>query len=298
MNYGYIKLPRSLFDDPLWKSLPLTYRHVYLTILQHMAFKPINLDDFGLLTVVNPGQLLITERELVKKCCSLEIDKSLVHRSLIKFENIDFSNHKTNQRKTLITITRKDILELIEPNFEPNSNQTRTIKQQREERKEEKNNNKEVGFEVVDDAVVAVGFYKCLENLPLTFENKTVLQEFPEDRVISAIAYATHPTTKIKQDLISTLVWHCKKTEIIQPKELKRTDQQRAAIEYNEALRGLGQEKYYEKNKKLIDENRLFLIMNGIEMPISLNHPIREITKDLNNSLKSIGSSKIVSISA
>ena len=145
MNNGYIKLPRSLLNDPLWRSLPLTYRNVYLTILQYMAYKPLLLDDFGKLTLINPGQLLITERDLVKKCCSLEIDKSLVHRSLIKFEKLNFSNQKTNQRKTLITITRKDILELLEPEFEPNSNQTRTIKEQREQRKEVKEGNVAMG---------------------------------------------------------------------------------------------------------------------------------------------------------
>lgn len=132
MNDGYIKIPRSLLNDPIWKSLPFTYRHIYLTILQHMAFEACKQNDFGLLTELQPGQFLTTERKLVDLCDEEEIDKSLIHRALIKFRSLGFSNHKTNRKKTIITITRTDILELLKPRIEPNSNQTRTIKEESE----------------------------------------------------------------------------------------------------------------------------------------------------------------------
>lgn len=133
MNDGYIKIPRSLLNDPIWKSLPYTYRHIYLTILQHMAFEACKQNDFGLLTELQPGQFLTTERKLVDLCDEEEIDKSLIHRALIKFRSLGFSNHKTNRKKTIITITRTDILELLKPRIEPNSNQTRTIKEESED---------------------------------------------------------------------------------------------------------------------------------------------------------------------
>lgn len=146
-NLGFIKLPRSLLEDPLWKSLPYTYRHVYLTILANVVFKPTIQDDFGVLISLSPGQFLTTERELVRLCDEPDIDKSLVHRALEKFKKLNFSNQTSNHKKTIITISRADILELIEPNFEPNSNQTRTkLEPQKKNDKNDKNdkNNKDI----------------------------------------------------------------------------------------------------------------------------------------------------------
>lgn len=158
-NFGYFKLPRSLLSDPLWKGLPYTYRHIFLTILSYVVFKPTVQDDFGVLVNLMPGQFMTTERELVKLCAENDIDKSCIHRALEKFKKLGFSNQTSNHKKTIITITRKDICELIEPNFEPNSNQTRTTKEQRQERKEEEQQQLQIP-KVVEpkksDAVVAV----------------------------------------------------------------------------------------------------------------------------------------------
>lgn len=161
-NQGFIKLPRSLLDDPNWKNLPYTYRHVFLTILANMVFKPTIMDDFGVLIHLRPGQLLITERRLVKLCDEPDIDRSLVHRALVKFKTCHFSDQTSNHKKTIITITRKDILQLIEPNFDHNSNQTRTLKEECKERKEVKEINNlcpKPKFLVLADAITLADFF-------------------------------------------------------------------------------------------------------------------------------------------
>ncbi len=125
-NCGFIQIPRSLLSDRLWKDLPFTYRHVFLTILQHMAYKETIQDDFGVLVTVKPGQLLTTQRRLADLCEEDDIDRCLVQRSLLKLQNLGFSIQETIHKKTLITIARADILQLIDPNFDPNSIQTRS----------------------------------------------------------------------------------------------------------------------------------------------------------------------------
>ncbi len=149
-NYGFIKLPRSLLDDPIWKSFSLEYRAIFLAIIFNAAFCEMELDDFGTKTLIRPGQLLMTERQLIEEAFPPTNDskkiskyKSACHRALKKFASVGFSNHKTNHKKTIHTILREDILELIEPNFEPNSNQTRTKlePQKKKEKKEKKEKN-------------------------------------------------------------------------------------------------------------------------------------------------------------
>lgn len=60
----------------------------------------------------------------------------------------------------------------------------------------------------VCDAVVV--FYKCIENIDLTEKQKQSLMKYPEEDVIQAVSFATHPNTKIKTTLIKTIMWAIK----------------------------------------------------------------------------------------
>ena len=166
MTSGFIKIPRSLLTDDSWKSLPYTYRHVFLTILEHVSFKETTQDDFGVNVKVKPGQLLITQRRLEELCNEPDIDRSLIQRAYKKFFQLGFSIQETIHKKTLITITRTDICELIDPKFNPNSIQTRSIKEECKERKEDKRPptnqslpSKVVGMEVGQSSGPVGGFF-------------------------------------------------------------------------------------------------------------------------------------------
>lgn len=136
-KYGFLKFPRSFTDDEVWQSLSADYRSVFLTLLVNYAWKDTIQDDHGKLTMVKIGQCLMTERQIMNESFpKSEIEnspakcKSTVHRALAHFKKVQFSNHETNHKKLIHTLLRVDLLDMFEPSFEPNSNQTRTIKQE------------------------------------------------------------------------------------------------------------------------------------------------------------------------
>lgn len=131
-NYGFIRLPRAFLTDSTWCNFTSRDQHAYMTFLINMAFKDHDLDCRGILIKIRPGQYLTTERAFADLCNAMrpkdmeEFDKSFIHRWLVKMERCHFSNHESNQGKTIITCTRTDIMELIEPEIEPKVNQNRT----------------------------------------------------------------------------------------------------------------------------------------------------------------------------
>jgi hypothetical protein len=229
MKNGYIRIPRSLLQDPLWICLPLTYRHVYLTILENMAFAPTTQDDFGVLVHLNPGQLLTTERDLVDLCRLKEIDRSLVRRSLVKFLIIGFSTQTSAHRKTIITITRDDILELVDPNFDPNSTQTRpkldpNSTQTRPLKEEYKNEKNEKNIYVASPMLdlffssLILKFPEVENSVKKTKQEdeimKGLVEEFGEQQVKEVIRYAhgskfwiryIHTVSKLREKYLTLL---------------------------------------------------------------------------------------------
>lgn len=147
-NLGYIKLPRCLLDDPLWIDLSLEDQHVFLILLQHVCYKPRKFDDHGHLIELNPGQICITERDLVK-LCNKKMTRIKVQRSLVRLRLCRFMSQEVRHKKSIITITHSSTYELInnifEPTNEPNLSQTRA-KLEPETNKEKKDNNMSVMF--------------------------------------------------------------------------------------------------------------------------------------------------------
>lgn len=104
MLNGYIEIEREFLKSPLYKSLPLTYQHVLLTIFCHASFKETKFDDHNVVVNVQAGQLLTTYRHLADLCDKDEIDRRIVERALLKFEAIGFIKKEVAHRKTLLTI--------------------------------------------------------------------------------------------------------------------------------------------------------------------------------------------------
>lgn len=129
-NLGFYSTPRSFSRSKLWNDLPLTYQKVFTTIMDHAAYKTIEMDDHGKLVLVKPGQFLTTQRELVELCRNPDIDRDVVRRALVKMKSLQILALETPQKKTLITITRKDILDVLTPNFTPISPQSHPLKEQ------------------------------------------------------------------------------------------------------------------------------------------------------------------------
>lgn len=104
MLKGYIEIEKEFLQDPLYKSLPFTYRHVLLTIFCHAAVKETKFDDHNVIVHVQSGQLLTTYRHLADLCDEDEIDRRIVERALNKFESIGILKKEVANRKTLLTI--------------------------------------------------------------------------------------------------------------------------------------------------------------------------------------------------
>lgn len=142
---GFLKFPRSFYDDPIWQSFSVEYRSIFMTLLVNFAWKDTIQDDHGQPILVKIGQCLMTERQIINESFpekevthSFAKCKSLVHRSLHHFKKVGFSNHETNQqmnqKKTLHTLLREDLLNMFEPSFEPRfepkTNLERTLKEE------------------------------------------------------------------------------------------------------------------------------------------------------------------------
>jgi hypothetical protein len=109
----YIKYTRALHNNANFKSLSYQYRHIFVTILVNMAFKPIRLNDHGHPIELRAGQMMTTYRQLVKLCDEDDIDLPKVQRALRRFEELGFSRQETIHTKTIITITEPSICESL-----------------------------------------------------------------------------------------------------------------------------------------------------------------------------------------
>jgi len=128
----------------------------------------------------------------------------------------------------------------------------------------------------------AVALYSCLnefegvKGFELTDNEKLGLMAFPIDRVIKAIDYASHPSVKIKKDLISLLHWHCKKTNpVAAPDEsdlqASSIPQHKLAYEYTEFLKECEFLNQYEANIKSISQGIASILEEGGWTTVSLN---------------------------
>lgn len=164
----FIKYTRSLHTNPVYKSLSFEYRHIFMTILVHMAFKPIQLNDHGVLIDLKPGQFMTTIRGLAKLCDEKEIDAPKVQRALTMFENVGFSIQETIHRKTIITIKEPSICESMKkPNdtgIDTKSIQDRYTKEERQEIQERKEHTPQQEIKVVGGECEIIPFSSSIQN--------------------------------------------------------------------------------------------------------------------------------------
>lgn len=271
MTSGFIQLPRSLLSDKLWKDLPYTYRHVYLTILSKVVFKPTIQDDFGVLVHLKPGQYLTTERELARLCDEPDIDRCVVQRALKKFFQFGFSIQTSIHKKTIITITREDICELIDPNFNPNSIQTRSIKEEVNKKIIRPPTTKPPSIKVLplvgSDGGLVGGFsenesqhkrnyqkdlkkdvdtahenyaplpYACLKDLKISSKDKSRLTaEFTEDIVSKSVAFCTKPGFPLKKSIDASIFYYCKNPHHMVPTKQDVIKHERVKLDNYENL--------------------------------------------------------------
>lgn len=164
---------------------------------------------------------------------------------------------------------------------EPERNQTATTRQPltKKEEKEEKR----------AAAAFSHTFYKCLDGLDLSDQEKRSLMHYGEGRVTHAVEFV-----KRKQDVdsvIGMLTWVCQQPELPElPREKRKnlTPQQKLAWEYNQFLDSNGYSSLAKQNEEMIPNDRMMILELGRPMSIVLNHSLLTLQDDFCKSKEEI----------
>lgn len=147
MDSGYIKLYRSLLEDPIWTNSTAEQCVILIQLLFFVTWKPKKWDVFGRQFTLNPGQGFVSIRDF-SKICGHGVSRQKVRTAFKRFENLGFLTQEPTQKGTLITIVnwRKyqglidDTNPVINPTLtqgQPNPNPT--IKEESKKDKKDKN---------------------------------------------------------------------------------------------------------------------------------------------------------------
>lgn len=142
---GFIKLPRSLLNDPHWKGMRSKYQKVFLILLFHTSYTQKSYSIGANLVTIGPGQFCTSIRTLVDLCnegvkfkedC---VDKNIVERSVSLFTKIGFVRQEVRHKKSIFTITYPELYEHFQSQSETQSEtKPRHNRDTNEERKERK----------------------------------------------------------------------------------------------------------------------------------------------------------------
>jgi hypothetical protein len=108
---GFIKVPRSLLNDPRWNGMRLKYRHVFLILLARCYWKKTKYNVRGNIIELEKGQICVSYRQLVDWCnqeMSFKedyVDKNIVERAVSVFFQFQIARHEVRHGKMVITIT-------------------------------------------------------------------------------------------------------------------------------------------------------------------------------------------------
>lgn len=126
VSHGYLRIPRSLLDDPYYDDASVIHKQILLTIIKLACWRPQEFNDKGNIVKLEIGQVCISVRELAKKS-GKGITKNHVQGALKYFENAgkvrhkvrQFLRHEVRHSKSIITITHMETYNLMQ-----NSGQT------------------------------------------------------------------------------------------------------------------------------------------------------------------------------
>ena len=108
---GFVRLYRSLIDDPIWLNSTPAQKTVLITLLCMVTWKPRQWDILGKPFVLQPGQCFTSLSKLAKKA-GKGITVDVVRKALQRFENLGFSTMKSTKRGRLITIEKWRVYQL------------------------------------------------------------------------------------------------------------------------------------------------------------------------------------------
>lgn len=142
---GFVKLPRSLLNDPNWQRMRLKYKMVFLTLLNHTSYTQRTYSISTNLITIGPGQFCTSIRNLVDLCNQGvifnedKIDKNIVERSVSLFTKVGLVRQEVRHKKCIFTITYPELYDHFKKQSETQTEtRPRHNRDTNEERKERK----------------------------------------------------------------------------------------------------------------------------------------------------------------
>lgn len=163
MDTGWIKIHRSIFDQP-W-STDHDAMYLWLYLISFATFKRKQTYFNGILIELAPGQL-VTGRKILSQNTS--ISESKIRRLLNLFENLgQISQQKTNT-STLISILNYERYQTIDQqnaNESPTNDHQMTTIRRKKERKNERINNDNTELQILSNHPLLVWIRESCPNL-------------------------------------------------------------------------------------------------------------------------------------
>ena len=125
MDSGYIKLYRSLLEDPIWTNSTAEQCVILIQLLFFVTWKPKKWDVFGRQFTLNPGQGFVSIRDF-SKICGHGVSRQKVRTAFKRFENLGFLTQEPTQNGTLITIVNWRKYQGLVDDANPSANPTLT----------------------------------------------------------------------------------------------------------------------------------------------------------------------------
>nr|DAW99723.1 MAG TPA: replisome organizer [Caudoviricetes sp.] len=125
MDSGYIKLYRSLLEDPIWTNSTAEQCVILIQLLFFVTWKPKKWDVFGRQFTLNPGQGFVSIRDF-SKICGHGVSRQKVRTAFKRFENLGFLTQEPTQKGTLITIVNWRKYQGLVDDANPSANPTLT----------------------------------------------------------------------------------------------------------------------------------------------------------------------------
>ncbi len=123
MANGFIKLPRSLFTDSIWKELSPHCQIIFIEILARVCYSPQKFLDHGKIIELEPGQICTTIRA-IQKWCGPHFSKNDIERSIKQLILCGFLRQEVRHVKSIITISHTETYDYLLNNVET-GNETR-----------------------------------------------------------------------------------------------------------------------------------------------------------------------------
>lgn len=129
---GFIRLYRSLLNDPIWFNSTPAQAKVLITLLCMVTWQPIQWDILGKPIMLQPGQCFTSLPQISQKA-GRGVTPDIVRKALKRFENLGFCTVHSTARGRLITIVKWRVYQLgektetrLETRPRPDRDQTKT----------------------------------------------------------------------------------------------------------------------------------------------------------------------------